>query len=394
MNGAISVDVAIVGAGIAGAGMAAELARDHRVALLEMEDRPGYHTTGRSAAIFIQNYGPPVIRALSRFSAAWYDAADRKLFPNPLLTPRGCLFVADAAGLDKHDALMTADEGLEELTPDEAVALVPLLKREPLVAACYERDARDIDVAALHQGWLRQAKAAGAILLMGSQVSRAARGAAGWRIETSKGRIEATILVNAAGAWADSVADLAGVERIGFKPLRRSMAVLPAPEAFDTRHWPLFGDAADSWYCKPDGGRLLVSPADEDPVEPHDAFADDMVLAAGLDRFQQAVKFEVNRVERSWAGLRTFAPDRSPVAGFDPAVEGFFWLAGQGGYGIQTAPALSGLAASLIRRAPPPEALETLIPALSPGRFRGRGGRLKTGEGTPWPFAASKPDPA
>jgi D-arginine dehydrogenase len=370
MSETIRADIAIIGAGIAGAGLAADVAGDYRTVVIEMEDRPGYHTTGRSAAIFIQNYGNAPIRALNRFSAGWYANADRKLFPNPLLTPRGCLFVADEHGLDHHRTLMAEDEGLQELSAEQAVALVPILKREQIVVGSYEKDSKDIDVAALHQGWLKQAKAAGAELVTDAPMTGAERANGVWKIETAKARVEAKIIVNAAGAWADAVAELAGQARVGLQPLRRSMAVLPAPENFDTKHWPLFGDAAESWYCKPDSGRLLVSPSEEDPVEPHDAFADDMVLAEGLSRFEHAVTVPVTRVERSWAGLRTFAPDRTPVAGFDRSADGFFWLAGQGGYGIQTAPGLSRLAGSLIRRATPPAGLEEIVSALSPDRFR------------------------
>ncbi|MBX3576303.1 MAG: FAD-binding oxidoreductase [Rhizobiaceae bacterium] len=367
--GTITADVVIVGAGMAGVGLAADLSRDHAVVLLEMESRPGYHSTGRSAAIFIQNYGNASIRALNRVSAAWYADPDPALFPTPLLSPRGCLFVADAKGLAKHRALMAEDEGLDEISPEEAVGLVPVLKRAPILAACYERTSSDIDVAALHQGWLKKAKASGATLLTDARVDGAARTGGTWQIATNGGTVEAPVLVNAAGAWADRVAAACGVAQVGLQPYRRSMAVLPSPDDA-SRRWPLFGDAADAWYCKPDGGKLLVSPSEEDPVEPHDAFADDMVLAEGLDRFQQAVTFPVTRVERSWAGLRSFAPDRTPVAGFDPSAEGFFWLAGQGGYGIQTAPGLSLLAGSLIRRTPPPRGLEPVVAALSPDRFR------------------------
>lgn len=370
MSGTVVADIVIVGAGMAGAGLAAELARDHKVVVIEMENRPGYHTTGRSAAIFIQNYGNAAIRALSRVSAAWYAEAHLALFPNPLLSPRGCLFVAEAVGLEKHRALMAEDDGLEEISPDEAVRLVPVLKRERILAACYERSSSDIDVAALHQGWLKQAKGFGTRLLTDAPLVSASRVAGVWRLETPAGQVEAPVLVDAAGAWADRVAASCNVAPVGLQPLRRSMAVVPSPDEASSRHWPLFGDSADAWYCKPDGGRLLVSPSEEDPVEPHDAFPDDMTLAEGLDRFQQAVTFPVTRVERSWAGLRTFAPDRTPVVGFDPSAEGFFWLAGQGGYGIQTAPGLSLLAGSLIRRASPAAGLNPFVAALSPDRFR------------------------
>jgi D-arginine dehydrogenase len=366
----ISTDMAIVGAGIAGAGLAAELAADLDVVLIERESRPGYHSTGRSAAIFIQNYGNAVIRALSRASRPLFEAADPALFPNPLLSQRGMLTVADADSLPALRTLLTQPEGLHEISIDEACAKFPLLRRDRLLAAAYEHDAQDINVAALHQGWLKKAKANGAKLLTNAEVMTGERVSGRWRIETSAQIIDAGVIVDAAGAWADRVAAACGLSPLGIQPMRRTIAVLPAPSGYDTRHWPLVDDAAERWYMKPETGRLLVSPADQDPVEPHDAFVDDMVLAEGLDRFEQAVNLPVTRVESRWAGLRSFAPDLTPVVGFDHSGEGFFWLAGQGGYGIQTSPALSRLAGQLIRRASIPDGLAPIVPALSPNRFR------------------------
>lgn len=369
MREEIDTDIAIVGAGIAGAGLAAALGPGRDVVLLEREPRPGHHATGRSAAIFIRNYGNAVIRALSRASATHFEAADPDYFPAPLLTARGILFVANEEGRAHHEHLVANADGLVPITPDEAVARVPLLRREWMAAAAFEADAMDIDVAALHQGWLKQAGRAGARIVTNAEVASAGRENGRWRIDTPAGTIRARVLVNAAGAWADRVAEACGVAPLGLVPMRRSMAVLPAPQGFDMHGWPLVADAADTWYFKPDAGRLLVSPADEDPVEPHDAYVDDMVLAEGLDRYEKAVVRPVTRVESSWAGLRTFAPDRTPVAGYDPVAEGFFWLAGQGGYGIQTAPALSRLAATALLRASPESGAAPLIEALSPARF-------------------------
>ena len=292
----IRVDIAIVGAGIAGAGLAADVARNYSVALIEQEDRPGYHSTGRSAAIFIQNYGNEAIRALSKASAPLFENADRDLFPTPLLSPRGMLNIVDADGLSDHAALLASSEGLHEVDVAEALRLFPLLRAEGIAAASYEEDARDIDVAALHQGWLKAAKAAGATILTNAAITRGDHRDGQWTIETRGARIIAGTVVNAAGAWADKVAQSCGVEPVGLTPMRRSIAVLPTPEGFDSRHWPLVGDAAETWYCKPDGGRLLVSPAEETPVDPHDAFVDDMVLAEGLDRFERAMKFPVTHV--------------------------------------------------------------------------------------------------
>ena len=366
----IKVDIAIVGAGIAGAGLAADVAGDFSVALIEQEERPGFHSTGRSAAIFIQNYGNAVIRALTRASLPLYLDADRTLYPEPLLKQRGLLYVAGEDGLERHAKLLAEAEGMRPISIDEALAFVPALRRDWLKAAAYEDDGQDIDVASLHQGFLHRAKSGGATLLTNAPVTRAERSAGLWRIETGKGVVHAKILADAAGAWADTVAAAAGVPPLGIKPLRRSMAVLPVPDGMDVSRWPLVADSGEHWYAKPESGKLFVSPADEDPVDPHDAYADDMVLAEGLYRFEQAVDFPVTRVERSWAGLRSFAPDRTPVAGFDPAQQDFFWLAGQGGYGIQTAPALSRLAGQLIRRATIHGELEAIVAPLSPARFR------------------------
>lgn len=366
----IAVDVAIIGAGIAGTGVAAEISGDLSCAILEQEERAGYHSTGRSAAIFLRNYGNDVIRALTRASAPLYEARDEALFPSPLLSPRGSIFVADVDGLSALAELFTQSDGLREISPDDAISRFPILNPDWLAGAAYEEDTQDIDVAALHEGWQKKARANGARILCNAPVSRAAWQNGNWLIETPVARVKAKTIVNAGGAWADSVARACGVAPLGLQPLRRSMAVLPAPEGYDTRGWPMVDDAREAWYCKPDGGRLFVSPAEEDPVDPHDAFADDMVLAEGLFRFEQAVTIPVTRLERSWAGLRTFAPDRTPVAGFDRSAEGFFWLAGQGGYGIQTGPALSRLAGQLVRGLAPAADLEAVVAALSPNRFR------------------------
>jgi D-arginine dehydrogenase len=364
-------DILIVGAGIAGAGLAAALGGRRDTIIIEREGRPGYHSTGRSAAIFIQNYGNAVIRALNAASHPLFDAPDPAVFPQPLLSARGILFVADAQDLDEHDELLTESQGLVPMTAGEAAAMVPLLRPERIAAAAYERDASDIDVNALHQGWLRMARQAGTELLTNAALVGARRLGDRWRVETTAGGIEAGVIVNASGAWADVVAKACGASTLGLVPMRRSMAVIPCPDGYDCRAWPLVSNSADRWYAKPDAGRLLVSPSEEDPVEPHDAFVDDMVLAEGLDRYQQAVRAEVTHLEASWAGLRTFAPDKTPVVGFDPCVDGLFWLAGQGGYGIQTAPAMSKVAAAALLGEPLEPPLAAALAAMSPSRLRG-----------------------
>ncbi|MBA5777194.1 FAD-binding oxidoreductase [Stappia sp. F7233] len=374
MNDLRQFDVAIVGAGIAGAGLAASLAGQCSAVLLEQEERPAYHSSGRSAAIFIQNYGNAPIRALSRASAPLFQDADPEFFPEALLTPRGILTIADTEALSDFAKHLADGEGLDEVSAAEAVRRVPILKAGAIAGAAYEADAQDIDVHALHQGFLKRHRRSGGQVLCRAELLSAERTTGRWRIRTAAGEIEAGVLVNAAGGWADIVAARSGAAPVGLVAMRRSMAVLPAPDGVDCSRWPLVADAAERWYMKPESGRMLVSPADEDLVEPHDVFADDMVLAEGLYRFEQAVTIPIDRVETSWAGLRTFAPDRTPVCGYDPSAEGFFWLAGQGGYGMQTAPALSRLAADLLLHRQPdlPGLDETLVSALSPARFAGR----------------------
>ena len=247
MGETIAPDVLVVGAGIAGAGVAAELAGALGVVLVEQENRPGYHSTGRSAALFFQNYGNAAIRALSRASRPLFEAADPKLFPNPLFSPRGALEVADAASHPILEALLAESEGMRAITSDEACAMVPVLKRERVYAAAYEADAQDIDVAALHQGFLRKARAGGARLLTeAALVGARPRSGGGWRVETKAATVEAKIIVNAAGAWADRVAEACGVAPIGIQPMRRSIAVLPPPAGHDVSRWPLFGDVSET----------------------------------------------------------------------------------------------------------------------------------------------------
>jgi D-arginine dehydrogenase len=364
-------DIVVIGAGIAGAGVAAMLAGKRRVVLLEREDQPGYHTTGRSAALFLQNYGNGPIRALTRASGPYLRKPPADVCEHPVLSPRGALFVAGPGAQDAYDALLAEADGLQPQTVDQAVKRCPILRRDHLIAAAFEPDAQDIDVAALHQGWLGKARRGGVEVVTNAEVRALTATNGGWRVETGAGALTASVVVNAAGAWADVIAGLAGLKPVGLQPMRRSMAVLPPPAGHDIADWPLVADVEEHWYAKPEAGRLWVSPADEDPVEPHDAYVDDMVLAEGLARFQDATTVEVTRVERSWAGLRTFAPDRTPVVGFDPAAAGFFWLAGQGGYGIQTSPAMSALAAALVLGDAPPPAIDAaVVAALSPARFR------------------------
>ena len=368
-------DFIIVGGGIAGIGAAAHLAPHGKVVVLEAEDALGHHATGRSAAIFIRNYGNTTLKVLNAAAEPFFREP-AGILEESLFSPRGEMIVAGDDDLEAFESYLEGTSGIDLLTPAEAVALVPILNRDRIVAAAIERDAQDIDVDRLLQGYARRARKEGTEIRLGAEVRGVTRQASGWRVETAAGLVEGPVLVNAAGAWADNLARLAGVAPVGLTPMRRSAAILPAPAGYDISRWPLFTSAAETWYAKPEAGKLMVSPADEDPVEPHDAWPDDMVLAEGLHAFEQAVTVPVTRVERSWAGLRTFAPDRTPVVGFAADAEGFFWLAGQGGYGVQTAPALSRLAADLCLGRAPFLDQET-VAALSPGRFLRRPGPVR-----------------
>jgi D-arginine dehydrogenase len=360
-------DVLVLGGGVAGIGAGAMMVPDAAVTVLESERNIGYHATGRSAAIFIRNYGNAVLRALNAASEGFFEAPEG-VSESSLLSPRGQMMIATEEELPLLEAYLEGAEGMERLTPGEAGELVPILRTEALAAAVIERDARDIDVDRLLQGLARRLRHDGGRIETGAPATAISRAGGLWRVETPKGTFEAPVLANAGGAWADAIAELAGIPPLGLRPLRRSAAILPAPDGMDVSAWPLFVAASESFYAKPEAGRLMVSPADEDPAEPHDAWPDDMVVAEGLHRFEQAVTTPVTRVERSWAGLRTFAPDRTPVVGFDPQAEGFLWVAGQGGYGVQTAPALSRLAADLALGRAPGLAAEA-VAALSPRRF-------------------------
>ncbi|MCG8492745.1 MAG: FAD-binding oxidoreductase, partial [Sneathiellales bacterium] len=279
-------DFAIIGAGIAGAGVAAMLPSSCTAILLEKEDTPGYHATGRSAAIFVQNYGSPVIRELTKASRALLEEPPEDFSKRGFLSPRGVMLVSsleDQALLEKE---LTEGEGMAKLSPQEAARIVPLLNPERISGAAYEEDAQDIDVAALHQAYLKQAKSKNVDLVCNAVLHKASRENECWVIETGTGEIRAKTVINAAGAWVDEVASIFGIEKIGFCPLRRSMAVLPAPSCGGHENWPMVADVAETWYMKPDAGHLYVSPADETPVEPHDAYVDDLILAEGLYAFE------------------------------------------------------------------------------------------------------------
>nr|WP_295782398.1 FAD-binding oxidoreductase [Rhodoferax sp.] len=360
-----SVDVLIVGAGMAGASAAYFLAPHCRVVVLERETQPGYHSTGRSAAMYSETYGNATVRAITTASKPFYFKPPPGFAEHPLVTPRGSLMVGAAAD---HDHLRSVWQDMRALVPnvqwwtqDQILQRVPVLRPEAAYCGVYEPDAMDMDVHAIHQGFLRGAKAAGAQLVCGAQVQQMRREpGGGWRVDTPAGSFFAPTVVNAAGAWCDELARLAGVASVGLVPKRRTAFTTDAPPGCDTSDWPLVIDAAESFYFKPDAGVLLMSPANEDAVDPQDVQPEELDVAVAVDRIETATTLRIRQVRRKWAGLRSFVADKSPVVGFAPDAPGFFWLAGQGGYGIQTAPAMGELAAALVRGLPVPAAIAAL----------------------------------
>lgn len=341
-------DCIVIGAGIAGASVAAELAAQCRVLLLERERQPGYHTTGRSAALFTAAYGPPVIRALTRASRRFFDDPQSAFLDHPLLLPRGAVFVARP---DQAEALETMQQMLGDAVVHlDSAALadrMPLLRDGYATAGLWDRDAADIDVHGLHQHYLKTLRARGGELRTGQRLDALSHDGE-WRVDTRDDVLVAPIVVNAAGAWGDEIAEMAGLMPAGLVPKRRTALTVDAPGGADTTLWPMTIDVDEHFYLKPDAGKLLISPADATPSPPCDAQPDEMDIALCIDRIERAFDLAVRRIESKWAGLRTFLPDGSPMAGFDPDASGFFWLVGQGGYGIQSAPALARASAALI----------------------------------------------
>ena len=354
----LTCDVLIVGGGIAGLSAAAEIAPDAAVVLIEAEQHLAHHASSRSAALYEPHYGPPAIEALSLASRQAFDALG-------VLSPRGVMVVAGPEDAQDFDAELTAMH-LAEVTPDEAAARFPLLDPSRVARAGVGAHAWDIDTDRMVQGYARAARSAGAQLLTRAPLTSLRAVSGGWHAEIPQRSIRARKVINAAGAWADRVAALAGVRPLGLQPKRRSMARIPVPAGMDPAAWPMIFGAGETWYAKPDAGALIVSPADVEPVEPHDAWADDMTLAEGLARYEAMMRAPVERLLSSWAGLRTFAPDGSPAYGADAAAADFLWFAGQGGYGFQSAPAAARFIADVALGRAVDAALAR---ELSPARF-------------------------
>ena len=370
-------DVLIIGAGIAAASLGYFLAPHAKVTLLERESQPGYHSTGRSAALFLASYGTDQVRALTQASRAFLDAPPPGFADVPILSPRGALFAAtpeQADLLDEHCALLAGMSPLSRrLNRDETLAQVPVLRPERLLGGGLEPDASDIDVHALHQGYLRGLRRQGGALVNDAEVTHIERQGGAWLVQAGGREYCAPLLVNAAGAWCDGVARLAGAAPIGLVPKRRSAFIFAPPAGMDVTRWPSVVGADESWYFKPDAGMLLGSPANADPVAPQDVQPEELDIALGIDRIQAHTTLQIRRPTRTWAGLRSFVADGDLVGGFDASVPGFFWVAAQGGYGIQTSAAMGQACAALLCGDALPQHLADhgLTPAmLSPARLR------------------------
>lgn len=368
-------DFVVIGAGMAGASAAYELAAEGSVLLLEREDQPGYHTTGRSAALYAETYGNETVRALTTGGKPFYLDPPAGFADHPLLRPRGVVLVARADQESTLHRLLKDVAGLRGNIGWLDVAtlrdMVPVMRPGYVACAVYDPDAMDIDVHALHHGYLRGLKARGGLLTTGADVQALSRRHGIWRVECRGSTFEGRVLVNAGGAWADEIGGLAGARKIGLVPKRRTAILFQPPVGVTVDRWPTVIDADEQFYFRPDAGKIMASPADETPMPPCDVQPEDLDIAILLDRLEKAVELPVRRIDHRWAGLRSFVHDKTPVVGFDPEVDDFFWLAGQGGYGIQTAPGIAKLVGALARRAPVPADLAALgvrEAALTPAR--------------------------
>lgn len=342
--------VAVIGGGIAGAAAAFYLAERAEVMLLEAEPTLAYHTTGRSAALLFESYGSQGIRPLTSASRAFLDNPPPGLADFPFLSPRGGMLVGgeqQTGALEQWEA-DAREQGawVELLDADKARQICPALKPEMVAGAVWEPGAADIDVAAVHQAFVRGARRCGAEIRVSSPVTAMEKTAGGWRLRVGNETVTTQVVVNAAGAWGDEVARMAGLGPMGITPMRRTVFMVPG--SHDYRSWPLVASVEMGWYFKPDGIQLLCSLSEENPSHPCDARPEPLDIALAIERINHATTLGIRSVRSSWTGLRTFAPDREMVIGFDSRTEGFFWLVGQGGTGIQTSPGAGELTASLV----------------------------------------------
>lgn len=372
----IQTDFIIIGAGIAGASVGYWLAPHGKVVILERESQPGYHSTGRSAALYMASYGSEQVRGLTRASLDFFQNPPSGFTDYPLLKPRGAMMVATAGQLDALNAhwkmLSALDPHAQFITGEEACARVPVLRADQVAAAVYEPDAYDMDVDAIHSSFLKGIRRAGGKVQCNAQVTAMQRQDNAWVVTAGEQSWTAPVVINAAGAWADVIGQLAGAQRIGLVPCRRSAFVFPAPPGCSTEHWPMVIGASEDWYLKPDAGMLLGSPANADPVQPQDIQPEELDIAMGIARIGEMTNLEIRRPTRTWAGLRSFVADGGLVGGPDAQAPGFFWVAGQGGYGIQTCAAMGEACAALVRGLPVPQHIQrqgVTETALSPQRL-------------------------
>jgi D-arginine dehydrogenase len=369
-------DFIVVGAGIAGASVAYELQAHGQTVLLERESLPGQHTTGRSAAFLVDSYASPVVARLTRAGRGFFEAPPENFTDFPLVSSNPVLWIARE---DQRESLAEVtrsgrESGAEmlEIPASEAFEKCPILREEYLAKAVLEPSALHIDVAGLLESFLRGFRRRGGIVETKAEISQLKRVAESWAVEAGGQTYHGAIVVNAAGAWGDVLGRLAGAKPLGLRPLRRTAITFSGPVGSDVRRWPLVMDADEDFYFKPEGQLLLASPCDETPSEPCDTSPEEVDVALAADYVQRATTLNLKHLHRQWAGLRSFVADRSPVIGMDPELEGFFWLVGQGGFGIMTSPAASRAAAGLIVDGSLPDDLEMLgltKAMLSPGRL-------------------------
>lgn len=375
-------DYLIIGAGVAGASLAYRLRDRDAIMVVDMESQAGYHSSGRSAAMFMETYGTATIRALTRASRSFFEAPPSGFSEHGLLTDRGVLYIAhegQQALLDEtREQLQATGACIRTVTADEVVERVPCVRREGLIGAIEEPDAKDVDVHALLQGFLRGAKQAGVEFTYSASVCKAERDGDVWNVELSTGAtLVAKTVVDAAGAWGQRVGEMFGAAAIGLQPKRRTAFTFKVEESSATawtnvERWPAVVGVDESFYFKPDAGQFLGSPANADPVDPHDVVAEELDVAIGIDRITTATTLNIRRPSHTWAGLRSFLADGDFAIGWDQQVDGFFWLVGQGGYGIQTSPGASLLAANLLRNDPLDPSLQAEdidVSIVSPARF-------------------------
>lgn len=363
-------DVIVIGGGIAGVSAGASLAAAQKVLVIEAESQPGYHASGRSAAYFAPAYGNASVRLMTVDSQGFYKAPPAEFAPE-VLKPRGALFLARQNELDLLEAMAADQPGLEWMSAEALRAQVPIIHSD-VVGGLLDPIGGDLDVHAILQGYLMQLRVRGGLLQTHSRVLGLDRVGEHWQVRCREGLVaSARIIVNAAGAWADEVGLLAGLAPLGLQPKRRTACLIEVPQGLNHAQWPMCVGIQEDFYFKAEGAHLLVSPADETLSAPCDAQPEELDIALAIDRFQSVCDLSVDRIQSRWAGLRTFAPDGNFVVGADPRVADYFWFAGQGGYGFQSAPAMADLICRLVMKAAVPPHQAAILPLLTPGRLVG-----------------------